>query len=73
MSEAELIDAYYLSLDAIDGNFEFWFSATAAMIAAAFLASEKMSWSLALFLAGIYALASGLFVFKLFSAGEALH
>ena len=43
MSEAELISAFHQTLDAINSNFEFWLSATFALILAFYFASEKIS------------------------------
>jgi hypothetical protein len=43
MNEAELVSAFHQTLEAIDSNFEFWLSATFALILAFYFASEKIS------------------------------
>ena len=43
MTEAELISTYHQTLDAINSNFEFWLTATFALIIAFYFASEKIS------------------------------
>lgn len=43
MNEAELITAFHQTLNAIDSNFEFWLSASFALILAFYFASEKIS------------------------------
>ena len=43
MTEAELISTYLQTLDAVNSNFEFWLSATFALIIAFYFASDKIS------------------------------
>ena len=43
MSESELISTYLQTLDAVNSNFEFWLSATFALIIAFYFASERIS------------------------------
>lgn len=43
MTEAELVSTYLQTLDAVNSNFEFWLSATFALIIAFYFASDKIS------------------------------
>ena len=69
MTEAELVAAYLESLQAIDGNFQFWLSITFAMLVAAYLASRSIPKALQFTALTIYVAASVLFTVRLFTLG----
>ena len=72
MTEAELVGAYIESLQAIDGNFQFWLSITFALLVATYLANRSIPKALQFIASTIYLAASVLFAVRLFTLGVTL-
>ena len=69
MTEAELVSTYLQTLDAINSNFEFWLTATFALIIAFYFASEKISNQMYRIVLFLYISTTGLMFGRLFEVG----
>lgn len=64
ISNAELIEIYLMAQAHVDAQFQYWLSVSFAVIVASFVAGDRLSLKIRMWLAGLYMLAVGVFVLK---------
>lgn len=72
MSEAELIELFLESSQVLDSNFEFWLTASFALIVASYFLSEKLPLSVFLLAMFLYVISTLLFMLRGMATGSTL-
>ena len=72
ISNAELVEIYWLIQERVDAQFQYWLSVSFAVIVACFVAGERLNSKLRLLLTALYFLAAGVFIMKYFTNQTAL-
>jgi hypothetical protein len=70
MSQAELHELVFLTLSQVDASFQFWLSATFAVILAAYLAPHRLNLILVLMVSALYIATTALLSFRMLYVGE---
>ena len=72
MTEAELINLFIESSQALDSNFEFWLTVSFALLVASYLVTEEIPKSVFLVTISLYAAATALFMVRGMTMGRTL-
>ena len=72
MTEAELINLFIESSQALDSNFEFWLTVSFALLVASYLVTEEIPRSVFLVTISLYAAATALFMVRGMTMGRTL-
>lgn len=72
LSEAELVELFLLAVQTLDSNFEFWVTASFALLVASYFVREEISAPMFTIITGLYISASALFSIRLYTTGRTI-
>ena len=68
LSGGEILESFFLTQDLLDAQFQYWLSASIAVVVARFIGDKQITTSMSLALAGLYLLATTLFALRYVAA-----